>query len=624
MSKSSSHPTDWSTSESNNGMSHYDSSYGEDTPEPPAYLAPDVANREEKAVTRSKFLVSLVLLLAVSGAATATYVLMEEEQSNDFAVVVSCREDYHIRSYIVSNPHIAMLILSIGNSVRSGLDAYSVFISSEVKADANSSWPFVTISHYSKKSEKISELFGFKRPVLGMSPLIRQDQKDNWTSFVLESAPAWYQESLDNEGNKFTVDELMNVTFPFVHQYNFTDNFNPIPSQNSGPLLPYWYKYPLEPSGTGTATTSYDFLAAPSVADLFQVSNLTLRPSLGFNKNLNNSEGAGFQWVVDSQIVQPITENGEIVGILWLRLPWSEFFDNLNVDSLFGMVAVIRSSCEIITGEGIDTAKEISYLIGASGSVYLGQFDAHDIRYNDHLVSRVILDIDLDEDQFPEGYCLHKLTLDLYPTKESEATFRTIKPLAYMGVVVAIFVFTSLVFLLYDFFVGKRQRKFMDRIVKQDQIVSNVFPTAIRDRLYESGRKGSDQDCLLDPLDSGLGSGAAPLADLFPETTILFADIAGFTAWASAREPAQVFILLETIYGGFDKQAYRHSVFKVETVGDCYVAVAGLPEPDKDHALAVCRFARDCIKTMNDTTLKLEVSLGPDTSDLELRVGIHR
>eukprot|EP00980_Cylindrotheca_fusiformis_P023938 scaffold11227_cov82-Cylindrotheca_fusiformis.AAC.1 len=287
------------------------------------------------------------------------------------------------------------------------------------------------------------------------------------------------------------------------------------------------------------------------------------------------------------------------------------------------MIAVIRSSCEIITGEGIDTAKEISYLIGASGSVFLGQFDAHDTQYDDHLESRVILDIDLDEDQFPEGFCLHELTLDLYPTREFEVAFHTIKPLAYTSVVVAIFVFTSLVFLLYDFFVGKRQRKFMDRIVKQDQIVSNVFPTAIRDRLYESGQRGSDQDDLLDPLGSGLGSGAAPLADLFPETTIIFADIAGFTAWASAREPAQVFILLETIYGGFDKQAYRHGVFKVETVGDCYVAVAGLPEPDKDHALAVCRFARDCIKTMNDTTLKLEVSLGPDTSDLELRVGIH-
>eukprot|EP00980_Cylindrotheca_fusiformis_P013708 scaffold3523_cov110-Cylindrotheca_fusiformis.AAC.3 len=181
---------DWSTSESNNGMSHYDSSHGGDTPEPPVYVAPIVANREEKAVTRSKFLVFLVLLLAVSGAATATYVLMKQEQSNDFAVAVSFGEDYLIGSYLVSNPLIAKLILSIENSVRSGLDAYSAFISSEVRADANSSWPFVTIPDYSKKSEKMSELFGFKRSAFLLASLVREDQKDDWTSFVLESAPS--------------------------------------------------------------------------------------------------------------------------------------------------------------------------------------------------------------------------------------------------------------------------------------------------------------------------------------------------------------------------------------------------------------------------------------------------
>jgi class 3 adenylate cyclase len=75
------------------------------------------------------------------------------------------------------------------------------------------------------------------------------------------------------------------------------------------------------------------------------------------------------------------------------------------------------------------------------------------------------------------------------------------------------------------------------------------------------------------------GAGAKPIADLFPETTIMFADIAGFTAWSSTREPSQVFTLLESVYHDFDMIAKRRSVFKVEVVGDCYVAVAGLPDP---------------------------------------------
>jgi class 3 adenylate cyclase len=57
----------------------------------------------------------------------------------------------------------------------------------------------------------------------------------------------------------------------------------------------------------------------------------------------------------------------------------------------------------------------------------------------------------------------------------------------------------------------------------------------------------------------------------------MFADIAGFTAWSSEREPSQVFQLLETVYAGFDAIAKRIGVFKVETIGDCYMAVTGLP-----------------------------------------------
>jgi class 3 adenylate cyclase len=109
-----------------------------------------------------------------------------------------------------------------------------------------------------------------------------------------------------------------------------------------------------------------------------------------------------------------------------------------------------------------------------------------------------------------------------------------------------------------------------------------------------------------------------PIADLFVATTIMFADIAGFTAWSSARAPVQVFTLLETLYDAFDKCAKDRGVFKVETIGDCYVAVTGLPEPRVDHAAAMARFARDCLIQ----TRKLEATLGPDTADLHMRIGI--
>ena len=99
--------------------------------------------------------------------------------------------------------------------------------------------------------------------------------------------------------------------------------------------------------------------------------------------------------------------------------------------------------------------------------------------------------------------------------------------------------------------------------------------------------------------------------------------IVGFTAWSSTREPSQVFTLLENIYHSFDEIAKRRRIFKVETVGDCYVAVSGLPEPRKDHAVAMARFAKDVLHKFNSMVKHMVVELGPDTEDLGLRVGLH-
>jgi Adenylate and Guanylate cyclase catalytic domain len=63
-----------------------------------------------------------------------------------------------------------------------------------------------------------------------------------------------------------------------------------------------------------------------------------------------------------------------------------------------------------------------------------------------------------------------------------------------------------------------------------------------------------------------------PIADLFPSCTVLFADISGFTAWSSEREPEQVFKLLQEVFQCFDSLAKKRKVFKVETIGDCYVS----------------------------------------------------
>jgi class 3 adenylate cyclase len=107
---------------------------------------------------------------------------------------------------------------------------------------------------------------------------------------------------------------------------------------------------------------------------------------------------------------------------------------------------------------------------------------------------------------------------------------------------------------------------------RSSAIVSSLFPSNVRDRLmaqdHEADRERRDA--------RGVGGiyKSKPIADLFPETTVLFGDIVGFTAWSSVRDPTQVFTLLETVYHEFDEIAHKRRIFKVETIGDCYVGMS--------------------------------------------------
>ena len=83
-----------------------------------------------------------------------------------------------------------------------------------------------------------------------------------------------------------------------------------------------------------------------------------------------------------------------------------------------------------------------------------------------------------------------------------------------------------------------------------------------------------------------------------------------------------MFTLLEGINAEFDRIAAKRRVFKVETVGDCYVAVVGLPDPRKDHAIVMAKFARDCLYRFKSLTREMEVELGPDTSKCRMCCGL--
>lgn len=84
--------------------------------------------------------------------------------------------------------------------------------------------------------------------------------------------------------------------------------------------------------------------------------------------------------------------------------------------------------------------------------------------------------------------------------------------------------------MIYDRLVTRRQERTKNAALR---VVNSLFPTSVQEKILKSACDGgpSDQSNLI--------------ASFFPETTVMFADISGFTAWASTREPPQVFQLLE-------------------------------------------------------------------------------
>ncbi|XP_064632525.1 guanylate cyclase soluble subunit beta-2-like [Lineus longissimus] len=106
-------------------------------------------------------------------------------------------------------------------------------------------------------------------------------------------------------------------------------------------------------------------------------------------------------------------------------------------------------------------------------------------------------------------------------------------------------------------------------------------------------------------------------AEKFKIVTILFSDIVTFTNIAAASTPMGIVSMLNALYSQFDHFTEVHDVYKVETIGDAYMVVSGVPVPDDLHAVKVANFALDMIEAAKTIP-------SPATGlPLQIRVGLH-
>lgn len=135
-----------------------------------------------------------------------------------------------------------------------------------------------------------------------------------------------------------------------------------------------------------------------------------------------------------------------------------------------------------------------------------------------------------------------------------------------------------------------------ERLAQENQrLLLNILPEAIAERLREG-----------EPL----------IADRFDDVTMLFADIVEFTRLSASLTPSELVTVLNDVFTAFDALVDQYGLEKVKTIGDAYMVVGGMHDPDGDHTRRVASMALDLASAVG--RIEAAVRLG-----ITFRIGIH-
>jgi adenylate cyclase len=150
-------------------------------------------------------------------------------------------------------------------------------------------------------------------------------------------------------------------------------------------------------------------------------------------------------------------------------------------------------------------------------------------------------------------------------------------------------------FAMLEHFVRSRDRAHERLAAEQERsetLLLSIFPQAVAERLKISQNV---------------------IAERSEDVSVVFADITGFTPVAERLPAEDVVVLLDEIFSAFDELVAHHGLEKIKTIGDGYLAAAGIPTPRADHAEAAARLALAMRRTLAEL---------PVASGLNLRAGI--
>ncbi|XP_046565191.1 atrial natriuretic peptide receptor 1-like, partial [Haliotis rubra] len=164
----------------------------------------------------------------------------------------------------------------------------------------------------------------------------------------------------------------------------------------------------------------------------------------------------------------------------------------------------------------------------------------------------------------------------------------------------------------------------LDNLLSRMEQYANNLEALVEERTadyLEQKKKAEDLLYMMLPksVAGQLIRGEVVKAENYDEVTIYFSDICGFTALSSESTPMQVIDLLNDLYTTFDSIIEHFDVYKVETIGDAYMVVSGLPGRNgKLHAREIARMSLSLLNAV----LSFKIRHRPQ-QQLKLRIGIH-
>jgi class 3 adenylate cyclase len=636
----------------------------------------ELAEKETRAVNCLKIVLCAILLLSAAGVATFVYIYTSRDETDEF------QESFTELSKLI--------IDSVQTNAQNRVEAVGA-LAAQIQAFAissNATWPFVTIPFFEEQINVVKSLKDAYGVLL--FPIVADTLRAEWENYTLENVQ-WVSESFATQTaiygengqllpgpDESWFDVLWGEGYESPKNPDFSAGIgdrifqtsDPDDDESNAPIIhvdtidglyfPQWQVAPMSWYYQSTVNLNY------GQWDNFLNSTLIIMETGNAVLGVTWTDGAAPGLI--STMLYPIfrqfyhgDEHDEktVVAFLGADIFWEDYLTHILPENTNGIYVVIENTFDQV----------FTYQLSGEDVAFVGGGDLHDKTY-DSMVQTSLFGEHLQEPVTSESYAGAPLyggfiqyTFRIYPSQDLEDKYVTPKPIIYTVMACVIFLLTSLIFVMYDCLVEKRQKLVMTTAIKSDDTVSSLFPSNVKARLYRGdeedhvvGKKDhpdsdSDEGDMMTKLDSPLAANhkeGPPIAELYENATVFFAgtlilseqyfylslslgskrpsfpsDIAGFTAWSFGRPPVDVFMLLETIYGAFDQIAKKRSVFKVETIGDCYVAVTGVPVPQDDHAVIMAKFARDVLKTLKEELKKLEHVLGSETLHLAMRVGLH-